>query len=90
MDLVKGLLDCFCLLVCLFVLDSDIQLHVPMTGKSIDQFVKIKETDNDIYVDLELQSKPRQEEGLREERKEEGDCSIQRKEKKEGWRRLCA
>jgi hypothetical protein len=34
---------------CLFALESDFQLHMSMTGESIDQFVEKEETDNDIH-----------------------------------------
>jgi hypothetical protein len=42
---VLGLLAC----ICMFALDSDSQLHLSMTSKSIDQFVEIEKKDNDTH-----------------------------------------
>ena len=40
---------CLIAFVCLFALDSVNQLRTSMTGESIDQFVEIEGTDNDIH-----------------------------------------
>jgi hypothetical protein len=39
------MLDCFCL----FALNYVIQLQMSMKGESIDQFVEVEGTDNDIH-----------------------------------------